>query len=376
MFLDKQSQVKLNSYENQLRTMSALSKLFSESAKPFLDYRVVENIFCNIFGAENISRNDCSADASIKKTGIGIKTYLYKQNYSFEKIAEFNKHSFNISNLDTQEKIYEIARLRNERLDTTKRIYEFDNLLYHCVTRDESKIIIYECPMNFIDSNSISKIKVTSDNIFQFNDKNDEYKFYLSKSVLLKKFKATNVLLNFEVKILNDPFKFLEEFINSLSIQKTVEQSKLNQYIYLPLYSASHNKKIVAEKSGLNQWNGGGRNRDYDEIYIPIPSIIHSRFPNFLPPRYEPFKLILPNKKELSAKICQDGSKALMSNPNSALGQWLLRDVLNLKIGELLTYDKLEDIGLDSVILYKIDDTTFDIDFAKINSYEDWLEQF
>jgi len=72
----------------------------------------------------------------------------------------------------------------------------------------------------------------------------------------------------------------------------------------------------------------------------------------------------------MSAKVCQDNSKALMSNPNSALGKWLLRDVLNLREKELLNYDKLQTIGLDTVVIYKIDNEHFDIDFTRVGSYE------
>ena len=74
----------------------------------------------------------------------------------------------------------------------------------------------------------------------------------------------------------------------------------------------------------------------------------------------------------MSARLCQENSKALMSNPNSALGQWLLRDVLNLGERELLTYSKLQRIGLDSVVIYKTMDGKYDIDFAKEGSYEDF----
>jgi hypothetical protein len=74
-------------------------------------------------------------------------------------------------------------------------------------------------------------------------------------------------------------------------------------------------------------------------------------------------------------KVCQEGNKALMSNPNEALGQWILRDVLSLKEGELLTYKKLEDIGLDAVVVYKIDDENYEIDFAKIGSYDSFEEE-
>ena len=77
----------------------------------------------------------------------------------------------------------------------------------------------------------------------------------------------------------------------------------------------------------------------------------------------------------MGAKVCQDDSKALMSNPNSALGKWLLRDVLNLQERELLTYDKLQAIGLDTVVIYKTDNETYDIDFTRIGSYEKFLAE-
>lgn len=43
-----------------------------------------------------------------------------------------------------------------------------------------------------------------------------------------------------------------------------------------------------------------------------------------------------------------------MTNPNIALANWLLKDVLQLKERELLTYKKLEIIGIDSVKIEKI----------------------
>jgi len=131
----------------------------------------------------------------------------------------------------------------------------------------------------------------------------------------------------------------------------------------------------VPEKSGLNQWNASGRPRDINEIYIPIPIWIHRKFPNFFPPRDQSFELSLPDRATMGAKVCQDDSKALMSNPNSALGKWLLRDVLNLQERELLTYDKLQAIGLDTVVIYKTDNETYDIDFTRIGSYEKFLAE-
>ena len=67
---------------------------------------------------------------------------------------------------------------------------------------------------------------------------------------------------------------------------------------------------------------------------------------------------------------------ALMSDPNKALGQWLLRDVLKLSQGHILTIDTLEQYGIDSVRIDKIDTENYEINFATINSYDDFIEGF
>ncbi|MGL4983034.1 MAG: hypothetical protein ACRC4W_09345, partial [Treponemataceae bacterium] len=123
--------------------------------------------------------------------------------------------------------------------------------------------------------------------------------------------------------------------------------------IYLPLYSPLSGE--VQEKSGLNQWNARGRLRDPNEVYIVVPKWIHKRYQNFFSDRDQIFTLVLPDKNNLQAKICQDAGKALMSNPNKDLGKWILRKVLQLKEGELVTYQKLEALGIDSVRIDKID---------------------
>ena len=69
----------------------------------------------------------------------------------------------------------------------------------------------------------------------------------------------------------------------------------------------------------------------------------------------------------MSAKICQDGGKALMSNPNKELGKWLLRDILHLKEGELLTMEKLNLFGFNNVVITKIDSENFKIDVRRRN---------
>lgn len=78
----------------------------------------------------------------------------------------------------------------------------------------------------------------------------------------------------------------------------------------------------------------------------------------------------VPTKEILSAKVCQENSKALMTDPNKALSDWLLRKVLKLKEGELATVEKLNELGFDSVIITKIDEENFKIDIMKTDSYE------
>ena len=62
-----------------------------------------------------------------------------------------------------------------------------------------------------------------------------------------------------------------------------------------------------------------------------------------------------------------------MSNPNSDLGKWLLRDVFELEEGKIVTYEMLEIYGIDSVIFTKIDDKKYKINFTDIGTYEKLL---
>ncbi len=367
MFIESQSKEKQNYYERLLKAVGSLSRLFSEAPEPYLAYRAAENLFCKAFEAENLSRSDASADASKDKVGFGIKTFLDARGKSMQKVAEFNSDHPLFYALPIEEKIKKIAELRNERIETTKRIFGLDSIIYHCITRQVGKIIVYETPAPLIKIDAIKDIKVNGNSI-QFSDPSADYSFSNSKSTLYKRFVTENILLEVPVQILDDPFRQIEKLIAESGL--IFAPIKVLPHVFLPLYSMRGGAKNVPIKSGLNQWNASGRPRDPNEIYIPIPSWIHAKFPNFFPPRDEAFELTLPDRTTMSAKVCQDNSKALMSNPNSALGKWLLHDVMNVKERELLTYDKLQTIGLDTVVIYKIDNHTYDIDFTKIGSYE------
>lgn len=63
-------------YAQSLHLISSLSRLFSKSSIPFLHYRIMENLFCSCFNAENISRSDIAYDAKMGTLGIGLKTFI------------------------------------------------------------------------------------------------------------------------------------------------------------------------------------------------------------------------------------------------------------------------------------------------------------
>jgi hypothetical protein len=375
MFYELQSRESQNRYKEMLEATGALSKLSSESNVPYLGYRMAENIFCEAFKADNLSRSDCSADAAKDKIGVGIKTFLNQNGRTMQKVAEFNKDIERYRGKTPREVVEIISNLRNERLNVTKRIHGLDELIYHCIVREEGKIMVFECTMDTINLDEIKNINVTLANTITFEDDKNKYAFNISKSTLYKRFITENVLLEVRINIIENIFDIVMKFVKSEfgGKLKSAPIFKEKEHICLPLFSDKGGRH-VPEKSGLNQWNAKGRTRDKNEIYIPIPVWIHNTFPGFLPSRDKPFTLKLPNGEGLSCKVCQDGGKALMSNPNLALGKWLLRDIMGLKDGELLTHEKLENLGLDSIILYKINDDVYSINFTETGSYDKFYE--
>ena len=373
IFYDLQTEQEQQDYKTYLSLVCSLSRLFSDSNEPYLYYRAAENVFCKAFAADNLSRSDCSADARKNNIGIGLKTFLHNNGRTLQKVAEFNSDRKNYAQYldEPEEFIYHISQLRNNRIEFTKRAHGIENMIYHCVTRENNKLNLYEMPMHTIDLDSI-KLQKTSSSSITFKDRYNEYSFNISKSTLLKRFVTNHDTVSIAVEILEDPIHLLLQVNSSKLI---VTEEKYTESITLPLYSTIKDEKIVPERSGLNQWNANGRARHHDEVYIPIPAWIHRSFEGFFPPRDQDFTLILPDKKNILAKVCQDNSKALMSNPNKFLGNWLLRDVLQLKERELLTYEYLNNLGIDSVRIDKINQNTYTINFAEIGSFDKFEDE-
>lgn len=368
MFTKKQ----YDEYSEYLKVVCGLSNLFSDSKTPFLHYRLAENLFCKAFEAENLARADIAYDAKLGNIGFGIKTFICPNNSSLEKVAEFNRNSSELRKLNDDEVVNKISNYRNERIDFASRTYNISEKFYHCITRRQNKIIIFNTPYHKIDISSIKIIKSSTKSII-FNDKYNEYNFNYSKTTLLKKFYIPkNKRHEIDVDIIENPLDIILGIFQNSIKELSIEDKNLD-YVILPLYSPKN--KIVPEKSGLNQWNAGGRRRSYGEVYIPVPMFIHKNYENFFPPRYEHFNLVLPTLEKLSATLCQDGAKALMTNPNRALADWLLKHVLNLGENELLKYEHLSKLGIDSVKITKIDNENYKIDFAKLGSYETFEQQ-
>ncbi|AQW84275.1 type II restriction endonuclease, NgoFVII family [Campylobacter pinnipediorum subsp. pinnipediorum] len=383
-FFENQSDGKRKLYIDLLEVTGSLSNLFAESSNPFLYYRAMENIFCKAFDAENLSRSDVSADAGKDGIGIGLKTFLQNNGNTFQKVAEFNKDSNVLRNLKDMELVKKVASMRNERIKSTMRICGLNDMMYHLVTRSDKYMAIYEEHMDLIDIDSI-RITKKNKNTIHFSDNIHDYSFSLSKSTLLKRFDTsdTRKIFGFYVDILDDPYDFLlsiesrKDDVDKIKLINTNDD--IVDYIILPLYSPKTNE--VEERSGLNQWNARGRKRNENEVYIAIPSFIHKNKKNFFEYntddyKTESFNVKLPNGKILNMKVAQQGGKALMSNPNSALGEWILREILELKPMELVTKEQLDIIGIDSVKLSKSKAGIFYLDFLKSGSFEEFEEKY
>lgn len=371
-FYPKQSLKDRNKYSDLISGVVQMSSIHTDSPKPYIPYRVAEKMFCNAFSAEDKARQDVPVDAVKLKDGVGIKTFVSGSGFrKYEKIAEFvNRKKYPLNEKNVSEMVKQVSEYRNKRIEDTVKSFALSNTVYHYLVRDIRRIYICECPMLPVDMPSISLLHAQpKGNIVRFKDKFFNYYFHLSKHTLFKEFSYEKSFCTIKVAERIDK-NLLTWAISELSNKETLDESKLKKYDYvvLPLYSTRDGD--VPEKSGLNQWNAGGRPRDPNELYIPIPRIVHEVKTDFFPPRDKKFILHTQSGKQFSAKVCQDNSKALMSDPNKDLGRWLLRDVLELPEGRIATYEDLRKKKADTVIIYKINANEYEISLHSFGSFE------
>ena len=375
MFYRNQSEAQQNQYKKMLSIIGNLTLLFSESNCPYLPYRAHENIFCKYFDADNLARFDCSADAKHNGIGIGLKTWMGNDD---QKIAEFGKLRETYNDLEGLALVKKVAEYRNERIRITKNIHNIDNMIYHIIKRIPNIMQIIECSFDSINITNITVINGRGNvNNTYFTDGNHTYHFSISKNTLYMIFDNYDILDEFEVEIMADPYNYLMELAATTRATALIDQQvpDYSNKLCLRLYSSNNTRgKFVAERSGLNQWNAGGRSRNSNEIYIPYPVKDRRISENFFPPRNTVFDLHMPNGTIIPTKICQDDGKAIMSNPNNILGEWLLRTVFEVPRDTLVTYEMLEIFGIDSVVFTKLEYGKYKIDFSEIGTYENFYE--
>jgi len=396
-------------YVKVLQFASSISRLYSDNDSAYINYRMVEQAFIRVSGAIDLSRQDLSFDAlSVEGEGIGVKTFLSSQgSRKLEKVAEFTNQAARgtFAGLNHDEKASMVAKLRNDRISSDARELGIDEGLakYHCVVRSSTGGFVHEEPMPLLDVDSIrptspggspvSKFPAETDGHVYFTDGLEQYKYDVSKNTLFKRFDlgtGKNTEL-FKLPIREDIWELLlrgEFNLDSVRViaesNGSLEFKSAAESVVLPLYSTrSGSYGQVLPKSGINQWNAGGRARKFGEAYIPVPAALRDKAPDFFPDRETPFLLALPNGKIVKAKICQEGGKALMADPNTELLEWLfpildggqnkmldrLRNQLPYTTSDLIRVDR------DSVIIERSEDPTIDytIRTAPLGSYEAFM---
>ena len=391
--------VNFETYSKLVRALASLSGLFTTSNIAYVDSKFIELLYVRTADAENFAFSDMSFDAILRNAaGVGVKTFRASSisGLKKEKVAEFPRaaRDLQLHTLNGRDLALAVAELRNKRIASDAAEYNvaLSRSIYHCLVRLESGFFIHEEPYSLIDVDSISPLnsrgaKVTDwprehDHI-HFSDGVATWGFNVSKNVLYKRFDLDTGVNSplIPISISSNPFEVLNSLEGSLLHTETTQSEKAS-HVVLPLYSTKGGVKYVAPKSGINQWNGGGRKRSFGEAYIPVPSVVHKQSPGFFPPRDEQFELQLPNGDTVKAKICQDGDKALMSDPNVELVQWLFAaidgsfDDANKRLGanRPYSYEDLLSVGKDCVEVRKVSNHKFEMRMRPLGDFEEFLE--
>lgn len=415
-------------YIKFLQVYGALSNLFRQKHGdpiPYLDSKFQETIYAKVFNSQNVDIGNTPHDIlSIfgnDRIGIGLKTWMNSKP-SFQKVMQLKRYKSEIDpyfEKSDEELAVKLSKIKNERMiiDYNRLGLSKDKNIYHYITRDAGKFVIQETLYPLVDINNLNSFKRTN-TAFTWSDGYKTYKYTYGDSQIWQYFdsskKDTYTLNQFDVSIIENPFDFLlKSYFNFIDEFKNVDKVSDIVEVYLPLYS--YRDKEVQVKGGLNAWNAAPKNkgshslRPLNEIYIPIPSEFHKKNPDFFCPdifeimqrqknytgdkKNKPqvrFYLQLPNGEQIPASLTQSGMKGLQSGSlteidpktgklysQSALGQWLLVDVLGLKERQPVTMEWLRRKGTDSVRLWRTKDdySIIYIDFAPIGSFEAFMKK-
>lgn len=402
-------------YEYYLKAVGSLSGLFSDNPTPLINYRTAEKLFNMQSGAKDVGRQDGSFDSKLQvsanqSVGVGVKTFTTNSpnDSSTEKIAEFSKPAFvkSLAVLAGKELALAVGEFRNMRVtsDALQLGIDLSDSYYHCLVRVPGAVVLHEEPYELVDLDNLyptdargKAIKDWSadlDGHVYFGDGINLYTFHRGKNVLQKRFNLTKGFTSdpINIGILSNAFEKIAKVFGVISLEDIVSEvgsvpvsnqhNTAKERVVLPLYSPG--KLVVHESSGINSWNAAGRPRKFGEAYIPIPALVHKLVPEFFPPKDQKFTIALPNGGVISAKVCQQGSKALMSDPNTAICFWLYELIdgdiekakLRVETSTPYTYEDLVKIGKDAVAVSKSDTigVDYNLELVAIGEYESFIE--
>lgn len=410
------SEEQQNEYISYIEMYGALSAMFnqksSETGAPYLNSKYQETVYARSFDAEEVDFGNTPHDMKSKingnNIGIGIKTWLNSKP-SYQKVMQLKsyKNEIDLVKNDKDALANKLATIKNRKLkmDYNRLGLSESGNIYHYITRDRGEVSIQETAYPLVDIDKVEPVNLTSTS-FEFRDEFKKYKYTFGDSQIWMMFGEqddSTLIKSIKIDIMDDPFSFLKRAFQVKHDSEIIipgfgssKSKKETDTVYLPLYSYRYGK--VGEKSGLNAWNGAPKSpksnipRPEAEVYIPIPKKFLEMKPRWFNPNIDfldykkyksetgknnyAFTLHLPDGKTYPALVGQQEFKALETNPQSALGKWLLYNVLNLSKGELVTNDTLRKAGFDSVKLWhkKIDDyENIWIDFAPIGSFERFM---
>ena len=380
-------------YEKSVKTVGSLSRLFSDNSSPYLSPKFVEKLFVMTSGSKDLATSDKSFDAMTEqRAGVGVKTFTASSYVSdkSEKVAEFTAHASGgeFLGLKNDEIAYKVAEFRNARVlsDSRELKVNLESSFYHCLVRSTGSCMVHEEPYRLID---LSNFKMLTSNSEpgnpRFTDGQHNYSFNKAKNTLYRKFEigrfTNSQVIN--VEILEDVFDLLTSGKLQLASHgmASTEDGVNTDFIVLPLYSSRTGK--VEARSGINQWNAGGRPRQFGEGYVPHPVEVRERFPNFFPPKGATFTLRLTTGEEMPAKVCQENGKAVMSNPNTSLNNWLYNQIDDspevsmerFREKRPYTMKDLIRVGKDSVKFTCLDraNKVYELTSMSLGSYEKFI---
>ncbi len=407
------SPLRWSEYEALVKAACRLSGLFSgASAAPYVDYRFAERLFVRCAGARDNSRRDDSFDAFVQvyeslRAGVGVKTFTDRSGgRPLEKVAEFTRLARleRLAGLSPEALVRKVAELRRRRVlsDASANGVSLAGSYYHCLVRgrdgEGAYAFVHEETYPLIDLHGLAPLdsqgrpldaypRELAGTTVHFTDGCRSYAYSTSKNVLLMRFDlhAGRRSPRIPVEPAHDPVALLlglagEGALWAAGQTAPPEEEDRRPYVVLPLYapkSLLSASPQVGPKSGISQWSAGGRPRKFGEAYIPVPKRLHedSRLEGFFPAAdgvCRPFRLRLPDGRDVRAKLCQEGMKALMSDPNDDLARWLYAMIdgsfekASLRQREVgasrpYTYEDLEVVGKDSVAVLKTDEERFEL---------------